>query len=429
MNKNPAIALAAGVALVVIGVLIVLLWPDGSDVRIYSSLPEREQQQPSAAASIGSDDRGVVTNERTADMENAMRLALAQAGGRAGDLDVTYTPLDDSDVVGESPAAVVQANARRAADDDSTAVYIGDFTSDATQESIPILSRARIAQISVSSTRVGLTKQDLRGDVNEPGRYYPPQPGYAKGYRNFVRLIPDAAVHAEALLALMAQTDTCARVAMINDNSSYGEALANNILAKNRHRMRFVFSQSVGPYGRYEHLVDRVRRASSKPDCFVYSGIRNPNTVEIFEAFARALPTARLYGTNGVVAASFVDPEKGGLSQEVAGRVKVMVPPYDPEQAKAFFAAFKDAYRKDADPYAVYAYEAMQLALDAIADSTTGRREDISRALFDTNDRQGSVLGSYSITATGDTDVASYGVSRIEDGRLTPPEPAPRLRR
>ncbi len=169
MNTKPAIALASGVALVIVGLLIVLLWPDGPDVRIYSSLPEREQQQPIGAAGIGSgDDRGVVTNERTTDMENAMRLALEQAGGKAGDLDVTYEPLDDSDVIGESPAAVVQANARRAADDDSTAVYICDFTSDATQESIPILSRARIPQISVSSTRVGLTKQDLRGDVTSP---------------------------------------------------------------------------------------------------------------------------------------------------------------------------------------------------------------------------------------------------------------------
>lgn len=204
----PAIPLAVGAVLVVCGLAIVLLWPDGSDpLRIYSSLPQREQLPlEDDNIGVGGNPR-VVPNERTTDMQNAMKLALAQAGHKAGDRDVTYQPLDDSDAIGESPAAVVQANARRAADDDNTAVYIGDFTSDATQQSIPILSLARIPQISVSSTRVGLTKKDPEGDVNEPGRYYPSQGGYkTKGYRNFVRLIPNAAVHAQALVALMGGT-------------------------------------------------------------------------------------------------------------------------------------------------------------------------------------------------------------------------------
>lgn len=406
---------------------IVIPWADDQPLRIYSSQPGREPQQPASVARSGADrELRVVRNERTRDMEDAMRLALDQAGGKAGDFDVEYEPLDDSNAGGATPAAIVRANARRAADDDNAAVYIGEFTSDATQQSLPVLSRARVPQISVSSTRVGLTRRDPRGDVDEPARYYPPQDGYRRGYRNFVRLIPRTTVHAKALLALMTQTDRCRKVAMIDDDSSYGEALANDILAYNHGRVRFVFSQSVGPFGRYEHLIEKARR--SLPDCFVYSGIRNPNTVEIFETFASNLPKARLYGTNGVVAANFYDTEKGGVSRAVADRVKVMVPPYDNDQSAAFAAAYKQAYGRDPGPYAIYAYEAMQLALDAIAESANGRREDIRDALLRTQDRQDSVLGSYSINpSTGDTNVTSYGVSKIRDRKLTPPQKAPPL--
>ena len=421
-----SIAIGLGFAAVAATAVILIPGPGDQPLRIYSSQPERERQQPASVARSGADRSSrVVPNQRTIDMEDAMRLALKQAGGRAGDFDVTYEPLDGSDAGGASPRAVVQANAKRAASDDTTAVYIGDFTSDSTQESIPILSRARVPQISVSSTRVGLTIDDERGDVDEPTRYYPQQPGYHKGYRNFLRIIPRTSVHAKALLALMAQTDQCKKVAMIDDDSAYGEALANDILAYNHRRVTFVFSQSIGPFGKYEHLIDRARR--SLPDCFVYSGIRNPNTVEIFEAFARTLPQATLYGTNGVVAASFYDHDKGGISRAVADRVQIMVPPYDSDQSAAFIAAFTQAYSRDPGPYAIYAYEAMQLALDAIAESATGRREDIRNALFRTQDRQNSMLGSYSIRSTGDTSIASYGVSRVKDGKLTPPRTAPRL--
>jgi branched-chain amino acid transport system substrate-binding protein len=415
---------ALALALVFVAAIVAIFLSRAGDhsLRIYSSLPEREQHQPLGPVGSGVDrDFGVVTSERTRDIEHAMQLALDQAGGKAGDFDVTYEALDDSDAIGESPVALVQANANRVADDDAAAVYIGDLTSGATQESLPILSRAKVPQISMSATRVGLTTEDPRGDVNEPGRYYPPQAGYPGGYRNFVRIIPRDVIQAKALLARVTQ-DGCHRVAMVNDNSPYGEALANNVLAQNHRRVRFIFSQSVGPFGRYEHLVARARKR--KPDCFVYGGIRNPNTVAIFEAFAQVLPTtAKLYGTDGLVTPSFFDSEEGGLPQEVARRVTVMVPPYAKNPPyQRFVRAFTAKYGKAPDPYAVYGYEAMQLALKAIADSTTGKRKDILDKLLDMRrDPQDSVLGQYSISrATGDTNVKSYGVSTIENDKLTP---------
>ena len=374
-------------------------------LRIYSSLPEREQRSAATAGRRSASTKG---------MQDAMRLALAQAKGRAGDFDVVYVPLDSSDVTGQSPAAVVQANARRAADDPNTVMYIGDLTSSAAQLSIPILSLARTPQISAWSPRVGLTQPDPLGDVDEPARYYP------SGYRNFVRLTPNANVAAKAVLAVMV-TDHCTRVAMVSNASPDGTDLATHILSSNHRRVRFVLSESVTARGRYATLVARAKRLQA--DCFVYSGSRNPNTVAIFTAFARALPTARLYGAAGVGTASFV----GGLSPPVADRVRVMVALYDSDRFRKFAAAFRNAFYDEPDPNAAYAYEAMKLALNAIARSKTGTRDDVTRALFQTSRRLG-ILGNYSITATGDTNVASFGVSRIRNGTLSAPARTPRLR-
>jgi branched-chain amino acid transport system substrate-binding protein len=65
----------------------------------------------------------------------------------------------------------------------------------------------------------------------------------------------------------------------------------------------------------------------------------------------------------------------------------------------------------------------MALALDAIkrtADRHKGlvSRVDVVKALHSTHQRH-SAIGTYSITADGDTTLASYGLYRIAGGRLT----------
>jgi ABC-type branched-subunit amino acid transport system substrate-binding protein len=128
-----------------------------------------------------------------------------------------------------------------------------------------------------------------------------------------------------------------------------------------------------------------------------------------------------------VIATSFYDHRRGGLPPGVAKRVEVMVPLYDAGTSAPFVTAFKKAYKTDPGPYAIYAYGAMQLALDAIAQSG-GDREAIRDELLHTSDRRDSMLGRYSIDpSTGDILVRSYGVSRIVDGRLAAPQRAPQL--
>ncbi|MBW3665912.1 MAG: ABC transporter substrate-binding protein [Actinobacteria bacterium] len=117
------------------------------------------------------------------------------------------------------------------------------------------------------------------------------------------------------------------------------------------------------------------------------------------------------------------DPEEGGLPQRVGERTKVTVATLEPDQyppeGQEFFEAYHQEYgEEDPNPYAIYGYEAARLLLDVLerAEDPTDRAAVIE-ALFNTKDRE-SVLGTYSIDDNGDTTLTSYGVYRIEDGRL-----------
>jgi branched-chain amino acid transport system substrate-binding protein len=406
---RPAVMLAAACVLLIVGAIaVVVLIVDGDDrLRIYSSLPERDGEgNPS---------------KRVSDMEKAMRLALKQEHGKAGDREVVYEPLDASDAGGDTPEPLIEANAKQAADDDRTAAYLGDFNSGDSQLSIPILNEAGIAQISPASTRTGLTAHDERGDLGEPEDYYP------RRYRNFARVIPNDIVQAKALLELMLspRPRPCTRLAVVDDASPYGRGLSNDILAFNDGRLQIKFRQSVDENGAFQYLVDQAVHRGV--DCFVFSGVKREHTVEMFEAFAGALDGARLFGTDGLADRAFYAASDWS-SDAVAGRVSIMVPPRSSTRYAAFRDAFVAEYGAEPELYAVYGYEAMLVALDAIEASKTGSREDVVQALFDMPRRR-SALGSYRFDEQGDTTLGRYAWSTIADGELTTPRPTPPIDR
>jgi branched-chain amino acid transport system substrate-binding protein len=152
----------------------------------------------------------------------------------------------------------------------------------------------------------------------------------------------------------------------------------------------------------------------------VYAGVTANNAVQLYKDFAAALPTAKLYGPDGVAESGFVDPKEGGIPAAVQARVKLSVATLNPDsyppEGQAFFKAFSEKYgENNPDPYAIYGYEAMRLGLDAIARSETGEKADIIKALFATKDRA-SVLGTYSIDENGDTTLTDYGIYTVKNG-------------
>jgi branched-chain amino acid transport system substrate-binding protein len=80
------------------------------------------------------------------------RRELARSAGRAGELRVRATCLDDTGGHRHWTLAAVGANARRATEDSSTIGYIGELDPAATRFSHSILEAANIAQLPASPT-------------------------------------------------------------------------------------------------------------------------------------------------------------------------------------------------------------------------------------------------------------------------------------
>ena len=155
----------------------------GNTVDIYSSLP---MQGASSAQTIP--------------LVNGIKLALAQAGGKAGQWTVNYQVLDDSTAAaGKWDPGQTAANARKVASDPKAVLYIGEFNSGASEVSIPILNEAGIPQVSPANTYVGLTTSLPGSAPGEPQKYYP------TGKRTFLRIVPIDSIQAAADLIAMKQ--------------------------------------------------------------------------------------------------------------------------------------------------------------------------------------------------------------------------------
>jgi branched-chain amino acid transport system substrate-binding protein len=368
-------------------------------LNIYSSLP---MQGASRAQTLA--------------LTNGVKLAIEQAGGKAGKFPVKYTILDDSTAqAGSWTPEATQANARKVAQDPNAAVYLGEFNSGASAISIPILNEAGIPQISPANTAVGLTSKEPGAAPGEPDKYYPAQT------RTYSRIVPKDTIQGAALATLMKQ-DGCTKVEMTNDKEVYGAGLSKNIESSAKaNGLTVVANDAIDKNAaNYRSLAQKAKAAGA--DCFVYSGITANNAVQLYKDFAAALPNAKLYGPDGVAESGFVDPKQGGIPADVAKRVKVTVatlaPDQYPPEGKKFFSDYTAKYgEKNPDPYAIYGYEAASLALDAIKRANSSDRAEILKAIFATKDRK-SVLGTYSIDQNGDTTLTDYGVYSVTGGNL-----------
>jgi len=140
----------------------------------------------------------------------------------------------------------------------------------------------------------------------------------------------------------------------------------------------------------------------------------------VFKDVAASNPDIKMFGPDGVAESAFSEK----LGANVEKNVYITNPTLDPKEyppaAQDFFKEFKAKYGKDPEPYAIYGYEAMSIALEAIknAGDKGNDRQAVVDELFKIKGRE-SVLGTYDIDENGDTTLSDYGGNRIEGGKLT----------
>ena len=376
----------------------------GDTLTIYSSLPLQGTSKTQSEAVIDGE-----------------KLALSEVGSKVGKLKIDYVSLDDSTAQNPGTADEGQTaqNARKAVQDEKTIFYLGEFNSGGTKVSLPILNKANIPQISPSNTYVGLTTDDPGSEPGEPDKYYPAQK------RTYARIVPTDTIQGAALASIMKE-DGCKSVHIFNDKTTYGAGLAKNVeLAAEKVGLKVEGNDGTDRNApNYRSLAAKINA-----DCFVGSGVTGENYVQVFKDVAAACPDCKLYGPDGVAEAAFSDPKEGGIPADVGARTKVTVATLSPDEFKKkgiteavkFFDDFKAEYGvKQPDPYAIYGYETMKLALDtlkAVGDKANDR-EAVRKQLLDNTKGRDSVLGKYDIDENGDTTLTDYGIYDIEGGQL-----------
>jgi branched-chain amino acid transport system substrate-binding protein len=349
---------------------------------------------------------------QTDPMVNGMKLALAEAGGKAGKFTVKYTALDDSTAAaGKWDPAACAADARRAAQDAKAVFYMGEFNSGCSEVSIPILNQAGISQVSPANTYVGLTTNEPGSEPGEPQKYYP------TGTRTYLRIVPRDSIQAAADLLAMKEAG-CTRVAVANDKEAYGSGLAALIeKEKGAYGVTVTSNTGIDPTApNFRSYAATIKGEGA--NCFFFAGIVSNGAVQLTKDINAAIPTAKIFGGDGVCSGGETNPSKGGFPASIAPLFHCTVATQDLTTypgGQAFLAAYKKAYGvSNPDPYSIYGYEDMQLALHTIAGlgAQGNSKSAVVAALFATKNYQGAI-GTYGFDANGDTTLKSYGLYKV----------------
>jgi branched-chain amino acid transport system substrate-binding protein len=370
----------------------------GGSLTVYSSLPLQGASRP-----------------QSEDVIKGIRLALKQKGGKCGDFTIDYQSLDDATAAtGKWEPGATAANARKAAQDENTIAYIGEFNSGASAISIPITNEAGILHVSPSNTAYGLTKSGPGAEEGEPDKYYQANPDV----RNYGRVVPIDNIQGAALATYM-QEEGVQKVYILDDAEVYGKGVAANTkIAAEKLGIEIVGEDSwEGKAANYRALASKIKATGA--DAVFTGGIIDNNAPQLFKDLNAAMPEAKLFGPDGVATVDFTKE----IPDKVQAQTYMTAPTLSPEElppaGQQFYKDFEAEYgepQDEIDPYAVYGYEAMAIVCDSIAEGGDDRAAVIE-AFRNTKGRE-SPLGNYDIDADGDTTLSDYGGYKAEGGKL-----------
>jgi len=371
----------------------------GGTIKIYSSWP-----MSGASEQLGGDSA------------EAIRLAFEDFGNAAGGFALEYEALEGGVLAnnGAWDAGVETDNANTAINDPDCMVYMATYNSGAAQISIPITNQAGLVQISHANTYPGLTKAvegiTLEG---EPDIFYP------NGSRNYCRVISTDDLQGSAA-ARWAYNDQERRKAyVLHDNQPYGRGVALVF------QMEFeaLGGEVVGFEGfdpnapDYQSLMASI--ADTAPDIVYLGAIVNLNASKLLVDLRDFMPADDVIflGPDGLMNQAFVDG--AGEAAEGAYITFGGIPANFLEGAGAdYTAAMTERLGRIPDAYAMYAYEAAVVVIQALDKAGAKDRAAIMEALMGTADFNGLLGTSWGFTEEGDNSNQTMGLNQVQGGEI-----------
>jgi branched-chain amino acid transport system substrate-binding protein len=330
-------------------------------------------------------------------MSDAIAFELNTAGWRAGTTTIAYQSCDDSTAsTGHWDAEACRRNATAYANNPGVVGVIGPSNSGCAQVELPIVNRAPngpLAVVSPANTYVGLTHAGPGSAAGEPSIYYP------TGKRGYARLVGADDVQAAAD-ANLARSLGVSRLFVLNDGRAYGIGLATDV-ARQAKKLGVIVVKiaSYDPTASsYSTLAAQIR-ASGAQAVFL-GGLVSENGGALIRDIRAGVPGIGLIAPAGFTPVPTVVRTSGGAAEgmyvSVAGLPTANLPP----AGRAFTKAFAKTTDAEIDPASVYAAQAADVLLQAIADSK-GSRSGVATALLKVHLKNG-IVGAVSFDANGD---------------------------
>jgi branched-chain amino acid transport system substrate-binding protein len=368
----------------------------GDRLNVYASGPT---EGPSAATA-----RAVTAGQRQ---------ALADAGGRAGRYRIRLIELSSSKPgAGNWDPGQVSENASRAAEDPRAIAYLGELNLGASAVSVPVTNDAGLLQVSPGDGLASLTDEPPRSAAG-PERYYP------SGRRSFLRLVPDD-LQAARLIVHRMQALGVERPGMIVGTGVYARELAAELAAEARDAgMTAIEGQDLrdDPDTVTEVAADL---AEVEPDAVVLALARDAHTSELLAALGAALPQAPLLTGSGILVGQPLVADPDGTPPASLEAV-APAPPDNPDANRVLRRIARDQAPDLAVPAALWGYESMRVALDAIRAAQRGgsraERAGVIRAALRPRSRS-SPIGAYTVRRTGAVDGLPLALYRLQGDRF-----------
>lgn len=360
-------------------------------------------------------------NAQTTSMINGIKMAIAEVGGKVllgakegGGTEYTLVYEDWDDASPERGAwdpAVEAANADKAIRNADVMAYIGTYNSGAAKIAMPKLNQAGLAMVSPANTWPGLTKPGV-GEANEPMVYRP------AGNVSYFRVVPaddiQGAVGAQWAKELGAQ-----KVFVLHDRELYGQGIAK-MFKLNAEKLGLTvvgFEGIDGKAGNYKSLINKIRQ--QKPELVYFGGTTETGAGQLAKDMAAGGLSAKLMGPDAFYNSALMT-SAGDAALE--GRVFITFGGVPSEQqtgkGKAFVEAYRTLYKAEPEGYAIYAYEAAKVTIDAITRAGKKDRAAILAALRATKDYDGA-LGKWSFDDNGDTTLMVMSGNTVKGGQFS----------
>jgi len=334
---------------------------------------------------------------QTIQMTKAIAYILKQHSWKAGKYSLSYQSCDDSTAqAGKWDSGKCSSNANAYAQDSSVLGVIGTFNSGCAEIIVPVLNRAPggpIAMVSPANTYVGLTHGGPGTAAGEPGKYYP------TGKRNYARVVA-ADDFQGAADALLAQSLGVKKVFILNDKEAYGLGVATNFRnAATKLGLKTVgFTAWDGKASSYEALAVKIK-ASGAQGVFL-GGLICENGGKLIKDIRAGVPSSvKIMLPDGFTPASATIKEAGAAAQGATISVAGLPNSALKGAGKKFVSGFTKVAGSP-DPYSVYAAQAAEVMVQAIAQSN-GTKADVAKQLFKVH-LNNSILGNVSFNSNGD---------------------------